>query len=557
MLALFASVALFTWGGLSSTVTSPYGHLPRCKIAPDDPSWPASSEWGALNSSIAGSLIATQPVASVYYPSESAESSEACSNVIDNWGYSALHASFPESIDYPTWANNSCLPPNAKGYNDTVGCHIGAYPQYIVNATTAEQISTALRWASDRNIRVIVKGTGHDLNERLEVDDSWTIPYENNTARVLIAGSGNNWGQALGYALNNGRAVVSGVDATVGMGGYIQGGGHGPLSSTYGLSADQILQVTIVTALGEILIANDSQNQDLFWAIRGGAYVMLTYPAPTEIVEASVAISAANMSDFSNATVNATWVALSTILASFPDLMDQGITGSGSTAVGGSAERIFGLTASPPGVVASFSLWAYNSTVGAYRNRIETLNSTIMDNLGEDATRISLTIGELSVTSNYSTFFASMNSSPSTAGAISLSSSRLLGREEVTEIALEELSGYLQRVMRSQISDVPEPRRGALNPVWRKTYVHAVVTGTNVNLDGYTPAAALQNAAEWAEDNKETHDFYGTSYDNLVQIKRKHDPSSTLSVVAGVDSNFWNYDLNTGEIVPCWLKLWT
>jgi FAD/FMN-containing dehydrogenase len=39
-------------------------------------------------------------------------------------------------------------------------------PQYIVNATTEEQIATALNWAATRNIRVVVKGTGHDLNGR-------------------------------------------------------------------------------------------------------------------------------------------------------------------------------------------------------------------------------------------------------------------------------------------------------------------------------------------------------------------------------------------------------
>lgn len=64
------------------------------------------------------------------------------------------------------YANNSCLPQGATGYTKDRGCEIGGLPQYIVNATTERQIATALKWASHKNIRVVVKGTGHDLNGR-------------------------------------------------------------------------------------------------------------------------------------------------------------------------------------------------------------------------------------------------------------------------------------------------------------------------------------------------------------------------------------------------------
>lgn len=136
-----------------------------CKVTPSDEEWPSDSDWAKLNQTIQGALIQTSPAALQCY-SNSSESGLSCSYVEENWGYSAFHAAVPESIDYPIWANNSCLPPNATGYTENAGCQVGGYPSYIVNATTNQQIATALEWAAARNIRVVVKNTGHDLNGR-------------------------------------------------------------------------------------------------------------------------------------------------------------------------------------------------------------------------------------------------------------------------------------------------------------------------------------------------------------------------------------------------------
>jgi hypothetical protein len=54
------------------------------------------------------------------------------------------------------------------------------------------------------------------------------------------------------------------------MGGYIQGGGHSPLSPMYGIGADQALAFEVVTPDGEFVTADSTQNSDLFWALRGG-----------------------------------------------------------------------------------------------------------------------------------------------------------------------------------------------------------------------------------------------------------------------------------------------
>jgi FAD/FMN-containing dehydrogenase len=63
--------------------------------------------------------------------------------------------------------------------------------------------------------------------------------------------------------------IVAGGSETVGIGGYLTGGGHGALRATYGMEADQVLEMEVVTPGGDILTINECQNQYLFWAMRG------------------------------------------------------------------------------------------------------------------------------------------------------------------------------------------------------------------------------------------------------------------------------------------------
>jgi hypothetical protein len=149
---------------LTSAVATP----PFCRSTPSDASWPAPLEWSSLNDTIGGSLIRTVPVASSCWPDSNNvfNSSISCQEVNDNWSNGTWHSQQPESIDYQLYANNSCLPDEVGSYSKKQGCTIGALPQYIVNTTEAADVALAMKWAADRNIRIVVKGTGHDLNGR-------------------------------------------------------------------------------------------------------------------------------------------------------------------------------------------------------------------------------------------------------------------------------------------------------------------------------------------------------------------------------------------------------
>ena len=75
------------------------------------------------------------------------------------------------------------------------------------------------------------------------------------------------------------RTVVGGNGRTVALGGFVTGGGHSILAPHYGMAADQVLQMELVTPTGDIVIANECQNTDLFWAMRG----VSVYVAPESI----------------------------------------------------------------------------------------------------------------------------------------------------------------------------------------------------------------------------------------------------------------------------------
>jgi hypothetical protein len=104
-------------------------------------------------------------------------------------------------------------------------------------------------------------------------------------------------------ALHN-ITLLGGTCATVATyGGWTAGGGHGTLSSKYGLGSDQILSLQVVTADGEVVTADPETNPDLFFALRGGGPGKPHSPSPrrpnprTNIPQARTALSPLSSSE--------------------------------------------------------------------------------------------------------------------------------------------------------------------------------------------------------------------------------------------------------------------
>ncbi|KAJ5196695.1 FAD-binding domain-containing protein [Penicillium cf. viridicatum] len=554
---------------------------PACKVIPHDAEWPTQSEWASLNSSINHKLLRTVPVASSCWNGNPFGSLVNCSNVKSDWKNASWQSRFPESIDYPIFANNSCIPPSASGYVKDRGCSIGGMPQYIVNATSEEQIATALKWAAARNIRVVVKGTGHDLNGRssgafalsiwtynlrkLERHTSWKNPSTKSSEDVYIVGSGQQWGNVLDLALAQGRVVTTGQDPSVGLGGYIQGGGHGPISRTYGLAASHVHQMRVVTTEGHILVANDAQNQDLFGH---------------SVVAVPVCMAC-------NHSAEKSWDAAVTHLSALPDLMDAGLAGAAMVAVGDMAVSFGSLEQWTSGVVVKQVFWSFNSTPAAMKALVDPVLANVTKAAGGNSSiSISFTASN---SGNYSSFYDAISGSSGVAGGESVVSSRLLGRAELNETPSQKQKEYLKIAMHSQnetagtyatvglqggpgVRNTAEKNWGALLPAWRSAYLHFISNGATVDSKAAgSPKLALQKAARWNEVKERMwrqwspnsgaymneanpyasnfqQDFYGSNYERLVQIKAKYDPSYSLFVLSGVGSDEWNYDLDTGRL---------
>jgi FAD/FMN-containing dehydrogenase len=86
---------------------------------------------------------------------------------------------------------------------------------------------------------------------------------------AITAGGGSGMGDLNQAAADEGLYILSGGAISVSVGGYLTGGGHSALSSTFGMAADAVLEFEIVSPSGEFLTLNECQNQDLFWATRG------------------------------------------------------------------------------------------------------------------------------------------------------------------------------------------------------------------------------------------------------------------------------------------------
>lgn len=421
----------------------------------------------------------------------------------------------------------------------------------------------------------------------IEYHPQWRLPDGNGTENAIVTGSGNTWSVLYSLANQHNRIVVGGGDHSVGLGGYLQGGGHGPFSSQFGLGADQILQATVVTADGRVLVTNNVQNRDLFWAIKGGGagqygvvteYVLKSHPAPSNVVTGSLSVYGAR-----NASADEAWSAVTAVLSSIPDLMDSlPLAGTINIAAGVSGKSMVGANYTVPGAVIAPSFYGYNMTKAQLHTVLHSLATKAIAATNRTGSIIA-TLGAIESHPSFLAFFNSTNSSPSATVSSSLMSSRLLGRAELTDLPMPDLKRHLQNFVEGENGSmllfglqggrgprtVPSHLRGALNPVWRSVYAHVLSFGAPINATG-VPSVELPNAGKWSETHREaywrvwapdtgaymneantfnTHwkkDFYGVYYEELLGIKMKYDPGESLFVRNGVGSDRWDYDLDSG-----------
>lgn len=150
-------------------------------------------------------------------------------------------------------------------------------PGLIIRCSAAADVVAAVRFARDNGLLVSVRGGGHGIAGNAVCDGGVMIDLSPMKSVRVDAAAQRAWAEP-GATLADldretqafGLAVPTGINSTTGIAGLTLGGGFGWLTRKLGLTLDNLVSIEVVTADGELRRASESENPDLFWALRGG-----------------------------------------------------------------------------------------------------------------------------------------------------------------------------------------------------------------------------------------------------------------------------------------------
>jgi hypothetical protein len=271
-----------TWEGKS------YG----CKCYFGDACWPKQKDWKDLNSTVNGNLAVLIPPEAACHnffngtlgtiPTYDAAK---CADVTTNYPREEWINAQDATLMWKYFTNSSCVPTT----DASTPCTPGYYGTYVIRAKTKQHIKAGLDFARKKNLRLIVRNTGHDFMGRstgwgalvinthsfqdVKFEKKWNGGPGGYAGSAVTIGAGVRGRDLLRQAVqqNPPVTVVTGECPTVGVaGGFVQGGGHGPLTTIFGFAADNALSFDIITAEGKYLTVNDKKHPDLFYGLKGG-----------------------------------------------------------------------------------------------------------------------------------------------------------------------------------------------------------------------------------------------------------------------------------------------
>ncbi|GJE86133.1 FAD-binding domain-containing protein [Phanerochaete sordida] len=597
---------LCTWLGLSCGFierlleTSPgISGTDPCRCLSTDACWPSSTAFATLESKLSTPLVTPLPPATPCYSSLESEDCGAVQRLwLDGWwransSGATQHPNFAEFAT-PEGDTEVCYVNTTLGYP----CGRGSIPAVGVDARSVEDIQLAINFAAARNLRVVVKNTGHDYLGRSTARGAfliWTHHLTNLTYHdtfkpagapegevyhdVMTLGAGVQWQDAYDAAFARGRNIVGGISygGSVGAaGGWVQGGGHSIIAPLYGLGVDNVVEMSIVISTGKHLVVNAHQHSDLFWALRGGGggtwgvVVSVTYrthPAPP--INAAFFLTSINASTPDALTTPSPTLhkLFAELVRLTPALADAGWAGYAdilaSADTGHPALRVAYIAPAdaPAAVPLMERFYAYarelaeSSTLAQGKLRVATAVVSPLANFGAWETMI----------------FRGKDGQGQVGLNVELGS-RLLPRELIkrnhTKVADAVLGLELPfigfyTVTGGVVSKV-DPDATGIHPAWRKALVHLVFGSS------WPEAASSDVVNEIREKNKKGEavfremtpdggayfneaslyqvdpksDFFGSHYQKLRAIKKKYDPTGLFVVHGGVGSEDWDADLH-------------
>jgi hypothetical protein len=481
----------------------------------------------------------------------------------DAWNLPQTHIESSSSIMQTYFANQSCDPFTAE----SKPCTLGNYVNYAVDVSSSNDVIAAVNFARKNNIRFVIRNTGHDYFARstgagalsvwmhhfndIQYRDWSDAHYKGPAFKV---GAGVMGFQVMEAAHAKGLVVVGGECPTVGLaGGYIQGGGHSALSTSYGLGADNALEFQVVTAAGKLVTANRTTNPDLFWALSGGGagnygvVVSATIKAHPDATVAGASVQFLS----SKTTADNFYEAISEFHGLLPEMID-----AGATVIYQVASSFFAIN----------PITAYNKTT----DDVKALLTPFLNVLD------SLSIPYAVAYTEYASYYDHYNKymGPLPYGNLGVGEYQYGGRLIPRDVLDNNAAGFASVIRNitehgviavgvgmnvSQPGDVsnaifPAMRNAAvtmqIGTHWNETAPWSDMVADQYKmtneyvpqLEAVTPGSGCyQNEANFRQPNwKDT--FFGVNYSPLLKIKQKWDPNYFFYALKAVGSDYWTVD---------------
>ncbi|RYE45123.1 MAG: FAD-binding oxidoreductase [Hyphomicrobiales bacterium] len=150
-------------------------------------------------------------------------------------------------------------------------------PAAVIRVANVSDVAAVINFARATDLELAVRSGGHSVGGHsgtegglvIDLRDLNSIEIDRETSTVW-AGTGLSSGEVTRAVEQHGLIVGFGDSGTVGIGGLTLGGGIGYMVRKHGLTIDSLLAAELVTAAGDILVADADHHPDLFWALRGG-----------------------------------------------------------------------------------------------------------------------------------------------------------------------------------------------------------------------------------------------------------------------------------------------
>jgi hypothetical protein len=170
--------------------------------------------------------------------------------------------------------------PSDPGYEEARSVWNGMIdrrPALIARCRGVADVVDAVSLARAQALPARVRGGGHNVAGSAVLDDGIVVDlspmrsvHVDPERRVARVEGGATWADVDRETQLFGLAAPGGVVSTTGVAGLTLGGGYGHLRGKHGLSSDSVRSMQVVTAEGEVITADETENRDLYWALRGG-----------------------------------------------------------------------------------------------------------------------------------------------------------------------------------------------------------------------------------------------------------------------------------------------